>query len=187
MPFDYKSWWENNVEHPAQSGFSHTNPDIFYFSKVGKPNFLPISVTSYYFKDKDACLVSDNAYFMGEMNCNINKKENTYTFDLMKATCKKENPTDCEISGIGRKPSGRITYVKQIDSGKCQVRYRQGDNDETTLLPCSVDGDKINISVVHAKCTSAKSSHDGIQHNLMCEYQYLPSMACDCNGINACK
>lgn len=160
-------------------------PD-FTFSRFGKPNFLPLQLTASKINAmNDICVVSSGSEIPIPMKCNINKEEDAYTFELMRATCTKDSDTlDCTFYGPGRLPSGKITSVAELpdSSGMCSVMYKQGDHHENAVLPCLVKGDKIYLSVVHAKCSEYR--HPG---TLLCEYQYLPSMACDCDGPNACK
>lgn len=94
-------------------------------------------------------------------------------------------PVPYEIdNGVYKIPLMTATCSKTDSSGMCSVTYNQGGHNEKAVLPCfsytGHTGKKINLSVVHAKC-----AEDG--HELSCEYQYLPSMARDCDGPNACK
>lgn len=179
--------------HP---GYSEHNVDpmvTFALPLLGKPNFLPNNITVANFpKYPKFCVVTPakdyKDYSKQTFFCESSVKKNeqgkdvtSNLFVLMIAKCTKDS-LDCKFYGPGRHPIGRITSIKPVANtkGVCAVEYRQGQTVESTILPCEIKDNNIKLELVQARCR---------EHNneLTCDYQYLPSMECDCDGPNACN
>lgn len=151
---------------------------------VGKPNFLPHPIKVAPIKNvSNFCLVDDKHAFKCKSRVEKKKEDvwSVHEFELMRASCKNMNSPECTFSGPGRHPLGKITYIEKLPyEDFCAVHYTHGKKKGSAVLHCTVDGNNAEVQVVSTLCFKHPES------DLVCNYEFLPFMACDCNGPHEC-